>query len=210
MADYPRDKMARIQQRLTNQTEAIRASRLYTDNGKRIEMAKLVKQARRERDQLKQTFLTERQTRRETLQRRLFGITGDATPEQLMIMRDSRDRAAKLDGPEDAATHLALATTSGDTYLAQAIAMVAANRGWNDVINTYAQTAPTGTRTALEELADIPSGTRTGVADQAVFRLREPDELHAYRNDTDLDTLAAQDTQPAPTGGLHFEGVPMA
>ncbi|MGE2835458.1 hypothetical protein [Mycobacterium sp. SMC-4] len=208
MTDYPRSEMARIQGRLNREAEAIRTSRRYSDTGKRIEMAKALKQARRERDQLKQSFLADRQSRRETLQRKLFGISGDATPEQLMIMRDSRDRAAKLDGPEDAATHLELATTSGDTYMAQAIAMVAATKGWNGVVNTYAQNAPAGTATALEELADIPSGSRTNLMDTAVFRLAEPDELRHYRTDTDLENLAAQDAEPIPAGGMRYEGVP--
>lgn len=207
MTLYPRDEMAKIQRRLTDGTAAIRDNRRLTDHGKRVEMAKVVKAARKQRDELKTSFLTERERRRESLQRVLFGITGDATPEQLMIMRDSRDRAAKIDGPEDAATHLALATAAGDTYMAKAIAMIAVHRGWRELVNTYAEKAPAGTRASLEELADIPTGRNTGLMDTAVFRLSEPDELRQWR--TDIDRLAAEATDKVPAGGMQYEGVPL-
>lgn len=208
--NFPKDKMAAIQQRLNRDADAIRNNRNYSDQGRRTEMAKLVQQARKQRDTLKNAYLAEREARRETLQRSLFGITGDATPQQLMILRDSRDRAAKIEGPEEAATKLALANQSGDTFMAQAIAMVAATKGWREVINAYADRAPAGTRTSLEELADIPTGPRTNFADAAAFSLREPAELAHYRTDSDIEHLAAQATDSAATGGLHFTGVPMA
>lgn len=205
MTTYPRDEIARIQNRLNNDVAAIRSSRAHTDQGKRIEMARLVRQARTQRDQLKNEFTTKREARRERLERILFGIPGEATPEQIMIMRDSRDRAAKLDGPEDAATHLALAQQAGDTFMAQAIAMVAARHGWNDIINTYADQAPSGTRSCLDELAEIPAGRNTGLADTARFSLREPEELRSYRTDSDLERLA-NGTEAEPIGARfdHF------
>lgn len=202
---YPRDEMARIQGRLNDSLASIRNSRAYSDQGKRTEMARLVRQARAQRDQLKSEFIGKREARRERLERVLFGIPGEATPEQIMIMRDSRDRAAKLDGPEDAATHLALAQQAGDTFLAQAIAMVAANKGWNDVVNTYADKAPAGTRASLDELAELPSGPRTDSVDNIIFRLREPEELRSFNSDSDLERLA-NGPKPEPIGSRidHF------
>ena len=44
--------------------------------------------------------------------------------------------------------------------------------------NTYAATAPLGTRSALEELADIPSGRMTNIAD-APFTIHAPSEIGA-------------------------------
>lgn len=207
MTTYPRDKMAAIQARLTNRTEEIRNSRRYSDQGKRTELAKLVREARTQRDELKKTYIAERETRRETLQRILFGIPGEATAEQLMIMRDSRDRAMKLKGPDDAATHLSLALQAGDRYLAQAIAMVATDKGWHEVIDTYADRAPAGTRASLEELADIHTGPRTSSVDNIVFRLREPEELRSFKSDSDLERLANTNTEgPEPIGARvdHF------
>ena len=80
-------------------------------------------------------------------------------------MRDSRDHAASLENAEDAQLKLKLANQAGDTFLAKAIAQAAATQGWSDIVNTYAATAPLGTRSALEELADIPSGRMTNIAD---------------------------------------------
>lgn len=196
MTTYPRDEMKAIQARLDNAAERIRTSP-YTDQGKRSELAKIVRDARKQRNDLKTKYLAERTARRETLQRSLFGITGDATPEQIMILRDSRDRAATIKSNEEAATKLALAQQAGDTYMAKAIAMIAAHYGWNDVLSTYTDTAPAGTRTMLEELSEVPTGTNTGLADAVIFRLREPDELRNYRGDDDIERLSAT-TPPEP------------
>lgn len=190
MTDYPREEMARIQGRLNDSVAATRSNRGLTDQGKRAEMARLVRQARTQRNQLKNEFITKREARRERLERVLFGNPDGATPEQIMLMRDSRDRAAKLDGPNDAATHLALAQQAGDDYMAKAIAAVAARHGWNDIINTYADRAPAGTRACLDELAQLPSGRNTRAADTSRFKLDEPEELRSYRTDTDLERLA--------------------
>lgn len=187
---YPREEMARIQGRLNDSIAAIRSSRAHTEQGKRTEMAKLVRQARTQRDQLKNEFITNREARRERLERVLFGNPDGATPEQIMLMRDSRDRAAKLDGPQDAANHLALAQQAGDDYMAKAIAAVAARHGWNDIINTYVNRAPSGTRDCLDELAELPSGRNTRAADTSRFKLDEPDELRSFRSDSDLERLA--------------------
>lgn len=195
--NYPRQEMAAIQARLTNRAEEIRNNRRYNDHGKRAELAKLVREARQQRDELRKTYIAERETRRETLQRILFGVPGEATAEQLMIMRDSRDRAMKLKGPDDAAAHLSAALQAGDRYLAQAIAMVATDKGWREVVDTYADRAPAGTRASLDELSDIHTGPRTHSVDNIVFRLREPEELHHYREDADIARLAAEEPATA-------------
>ena len=127
---------------------------------------------------LRTELLAERESRRESLEKRLFGLLGTPTPTELMVMRDSRDHAASLENAEDAQLKLKLANQAGDTFLAKAIAQAAATKGWSDIVNTYAATAPLGTRSALEELADIPSGRMTNIAD-APFTIHAPSEIGA-------------------------------
>ncbi|WP_283604997.1 hypothetical protein [Mycolicibacterium poriferae] len=209
MTLYPRDEMAAIQRRLASGISTIRDNRRLTNHGKRTEMAKLVKTARKQRDDLKTKYLTDREARRERLQRRIFGVDGDMTREQLAIFRDSRDRAKRIETPEDAQTELEFAHRYGDTWMVKAIALRAVEQGWREVFSTYQQHAPETTRADLDALADIPSGPRTNAMDVAVFKLSEPDELRAYRGDTDIDRLAAESTETIPTGGMRYEGVPM-
>lgn len=192
---YPRDKIAAIQHRLNTEAARIRDNTAYSDAGRRVELAKLTVQARKERDTLKADFLAKRAERRTLLQRRLFGLSSSPSAADMMLLRDSQDRAATIDSAEEAANRLALAHQSGDTFMAQAIAQRAANRGWNEVINTYAEHAPAGTRTALEELAAIPAGTRTNLAEAAAFAIREPAELAAFRGDGNLERIAAGETE---------------
>jgi hypothetical protein len=114
-----------------------------------------------------------------------------------MVMRDSRDRAATLQSAEDAEFKLKLANQAGDSFMAKAIAQVAATKGWSDIVNTYAATAPLGTRSALEELADIPSGKRTDLADAATFSIRPPTELGTAADNSILEAIARGDDHTA-------------
>ena len=174
-----RGKITRIQSRLNQTIEDIGNNRSYSDSGRRAEMAKATLDARKEADALRTELLAERESRRESLEKRLFGLLGTPTPTELMVMRDSRDRAASLENAEDAQLKLKLANQAGDTFLSKAIAQAAATKGWSDIVNTYAATAPLGTRSALEELADIPSGRMTNIADAATFTIHAPSEIGA-------------------------------
>jgi hypothetical protein len=73
--------------------------------------------------------------------------------------------------------------------MSKAIAQVAANKGWSDIVEMYAETAPLGTRAALEQLADLPAGRRTRLADSAVFTIRAPKEFGAVDSST-LESIA--------------------
>jgi hypothetical protein len=130
--------------------------------------------------------------RGEELQRSLFGLPSPGTAD-VLVMRDSQDRASTLVSAEDAALKMQLANQSGDKFMAQAIAQVAVAKGWGDVVDSYAS-GNTYTRERLDELAAIPSGRRTELADAAVFRIRTPRELLG-RND---DVLAAYEPTTRP------------
>ena len=155
-------------------------------------MARATLQAKKEAQALKAEFLAEREARRESLERRLFGLAGTPSATELMVMRDSRDRAASLTSAEDAQLKLKLANQAGDTFMAKAIAQVAAAKGWAEVVETYAETAPLGTRSVLEQLADLPGGRLTAMGDAAVFSTRAPREFQG-NNDAVLEAVARGD-----------------
>jgi hypothetical protein len=196
--DKPRERRDSIQRRLNQTIDDIRSNKAYSPQGRRAEMAKVTLQANKETQALKAEFIAERESRRESLEKRLFGLLGTPTPTELMVMRDSRDRAATLESAADAELKLKLANQAGDTFLAKAIAQVAATKGWPEVVNSYAETAPLGTRTALEELAGIPAGSRTNIADAATFAIRPPQEL-GTTDDYVLEAIASGDDRTAET-----------
>ena len=141
-----RGKITRIQSRLNQTIEDIGNNRSYSDSGRRAEMAKATLDARKEADALRTELLAERESRRESLEKRLFGLLGTPTPTELMVMRDSRDHVASLENAEDAQLKLKLANQAGDTFLAKAIAQAAATKGWSDIVNTYADSATRNTQ----------------------------------------------------------------
>ena len=190
-----RGKVAGIQNRLNQTITDIRSNPSYSEQGRRAELAKATLRANQEAQALRAQFQADRESRRESLEKRLFGLR-TPTPTELMVMRDSRDRAATLETSEDAELKLRLANQAGDAFMAKAIAQVAATKGWTDVVNGYAETAPLGTRSALEELASIPFGTRTKIADATAFAIHPPQELGTADNSV-LESIAGGD-QPAP------------
>ena len=203
-------KVSAIQSRLKRECEEIRANRNLTDSARRRQLAVATVRARREAAELKAKLIAAREERRESLQRRLFGLGGTPKSEELMLMRDSVDRAAKLESPEEAQLKLKLAAGIGDSFMAKAVAQVAAAKGWRDVLESYAENAPLGTKTALEELANIPSGRNTNLADTAMFNVRAPQEFIGMRDNV-IEALArdeldyAQGSQQADPNSVYIE-----
>lgn len=206
--EYPREKIAAIQRRLDSAAALIRDSNSFSDQGRRAELAKLTQKAREERDAIKAEYIKARKERRESLEKRLFGITGEPSAPELMLMRDARIRAGALKTEDEAHTQLTLARQANDVLMCRAIAQVAVAKGWDEVVAAHVEHAPAGTGAALEELTDMPTGSRTGFADSAAFSIREPQELRAYRGDDDLERLATsksdQPIAPKPQGYAIF------
>lgn len=159
-------------------------------------MAKATVDARKMADQVKTEVVTARQQRRNELVRHLFGIApGDGG---ILTMRDAADRANKIETPAAAGTALRQAQLAGDHSMAKAIAHHAVTNSWTGIVSEYVDALPlaesTPTALALQELSAIPHGANTDLADSAVFSVRSPRELFAYR-DGDLSQLA-EDAAP--------------
>lgn len=198
LSDYlaARAKVADIQQRLNSAIGDIRENESFSEQGRRQEMAKLALQAKRDAEALKERFVSERNARRESLETGLFGSLLEPSPAELMVLRDSRDRAQAIKSQEDAQLSLQLARQSGDKFMVKAIAQLALTKGWTSVVDAYAADN-SHARSMLEQLAAIPSGPRTNTADAAAFSVQVPKELSAFTgvNAGHLERVAAGETQ---------------
>src|SRR6478672_9087499 len=109
LPNYPRQKVAGIQKVLDDAVAAIRADRNLSEGGRRAEIAKVTLAARKNAEALKAETRAARETRRAELERRVFGIAGTPSPAELMVVRDSRDRAATLQSADEAQLKFKLA-----------------------------------------------------------------------------------------------------
>lgn len=150
-----RANAAGIQKRGTSVHATVTKDRTLTDIGKR---EKLEQERARIKTQLSDLKAQERKlidSKRETLERQLFGLSTVASsdPNQLIAFRDAQDRATKLGKDSTAAAALlASATRSGDRTLAAAIAAhaltliepagVMGSNGWRTIVNDYVEKFP--------------------------------------------------------------------
>ncbi|MET9691483.1 hypothetical protein ABZY81_23900 [Streptomyces sp. NPDC006514] len=147
----PSDIRARYQQ----QVDRIESNRAYSDHAKRVLLAKAWTAAAGQLEKVRQGELAELATRRDQLNRKMFGSTTTSDPATVLARRDAADRAASIDNPRIAANTLARANRDGDHTLAQAVAAHANNWGWTDVVDQYAANTP-GFTEAAQEWNDLP------------------------------------------------------
>ncbi|MFD6172066.1 hypothetical protein [Streptomyces coeruleorubidus] len=137
------------------QLESIDSNRTYSDHAKRVMAAKAYTAAQDALENLRQQEIKAVNDRRESLHRKMFGRENVADAQTVIARRDANDRAAQLDNPRLASEQLQTALRQGDTTMAQAIAQRAADWGWSDVLDAYAETRP-GFREAAEEFNTLP------------------------------------------------------
>lgn len=195
LKDYakPRAQRAAIQDRLNAAVEQIRNTPGLTPQYRLAEIAKAALAARNDAAAAQAELVAARASRRQQLERQLFGIVGEPSATELMVMRDSRDRADQIGSDAEAQSKLQLASQAGDMFMARAIAQVARARGWSDALNAFAESAPASFQDALEELNAIPAGEKTTMADAAAFHVQMPEELRSFigpGDDRNLQSLA--------------------
>lgn len=108
--------------------------------------------------------------KRQTLEKKLFGLSAvtSSDPGQVLLYRDSQDRAARLTRSDEAAQVFAAALRSDDKTLAAAVLARSLEAGWHDIINEYISENPS----AGEDLRDL--------AGLAGLRKRSFDRTFAY------------------------------
>jgi hypothetical protein len=185
--------IASYEQQLTR----IEASRAYSDQAKRIMAAKAYTAAQSAMNQLRDSTLQQLRSRRQDVRRRMYGHTDTSDAQTLMARRDAAQKAAELDNPRIAREELQEALAQGDSIMARAIAARADEWGWNDVLDTYAETRPDFRRLA-EEFNTTPN------PDDADWRFRHnfahvvaPPNLLGQMQEHQIAALAGQDIEDA-------------
>jgi hypothetical protein len=176
-----REKMSAIRRDFDTEVAQIRNSNGLNDSGRRQAIAKTLIAQREKARALRSSFEVDNEDTRVTLSSKLFGIPKGADPATVLIHRDAADRAAKLDGPDEATATLKRALEHGDHVLARAVASHAHGRRWDPVVAAYAE--QTGQSGDLETLNDIPSGGLSKLAVNTLFLVRTPQEVQTVRGD---------------------------
>lgn len=120
-------------ERIRNNTDLSRAARIK-------QIANAYDTAKQAITTLEAAAAAEARTRHTALERGLFGITDPSDASYAMSYRDAYNHVAGIDVNDErkAVDLMARAETTGDVALAKAALAVAYERGWVDVINTYA------------------------------------------------------------------------
>lgn len=177
--DDAKKAMAKVRADFNQEIAGIRNSSLYSDAGRRQEIAKALIKTRAKADALKANYSTDNEAKRASLSSKIFGLPKGADAATVLSFRDAVDRAAQLGDSDTAAATLKRALEHGDTVLARAVAAHAHGKRWHDVTESYAQQV--GQSADLEELNDIPSGGLTKLATNVLFSVQTPIELQTVR-----------------------------
>jgi hypothetical protein len=127
-----------------------------TDAGKREHLAPIHQSVGEKLKALRQQEKDVVKTKRESLERSVFGLPAGATsdPARLVSFRDAQDRANRLTDRDEAEQAYKSALRSDDTVLAQAILGQALTRGWSNVTDDYLERNPQS-RSDLNDLKAI-------------------------------------------------------
>ncbi|MFD6939651.1 hypothetical protein ACFWAP_26320 [Streptomyces goshikiensis] len=179
------------------QLDRIQNNRTYSDHARQVLAAKAWSHASQQLEQARQAELSGLAIRRDQLNRKMFGSTGNADPGTVLARRDAADRAAAIETPRIAASMLERAARDGDRTLAQAIAAHANTYGWTEVVNQYAADNPSFAE-AAQEWNSLPGTgddfweTKHGMN----FLLAKPGSIDRL-SDSQAHALAAEDMEAA-------------
>jgi len=178
----------------------IQNNRVYSDHAKQVMAAKAYKEAQDALDQLRDNTIAQLRTRRADLQRRMFGYADSNDPNALLARRNATDRANQLDDPRTAADELRHALDQGDSILARAIAKRAADYGWGDVLDAYADTRPDFRRLAEEYNTTPDPDDKHWAVTHAFNHVAPPPASLITLQAHEIDRLAQQDLDGPASG----------
>jgi hypothetical protein len=195
--------MSRIRASYKREADAIRDSRSYSVQGRNLELAKVYRTHRQKAAALRAQHAGEIKSRRDELQKRLFGIPSGGSD---LSYRDALDRVDDIRSEEKAEELLTRALRTGDAILAKVVAGHAFSKGWNKVTSSYVEDA--GLTNSFEELSELPRGAMNGIGEAALFGLLPPDEIGHLRSDGALEEFItrAENADATPTlNGRQFD-----
>lgn len=151
--DGLRAQAASIQKRWARTSDNLAKDANLSDVGRQ---AKRDAERDRMRDQLRELRKKEAEivdAKKQALEKRLFGLSSvtSSDPGQVLLYRDSQDRAARLTQSDEAAKVFAAALRSDDKILAAAVLARALDAGWTSIVNEYVKQNPS----AGEDLKDL-------------------------------------------------------
>ncbi len=162
---------------------AIRGRAHLTEDARAAQLAQNFLRGKQELADLQQTSAAEDATRRQRLERSVFG-TSDLPGDSATSMRDALDRTATLRSSADAAQMYARAERSGDEVLCRALATRSydallsgegqLDNGWSEVLATHVNARPAAA-SAVRELEGMLAPATNG--ELFTFVLPTPPEL---------------------------------
>ncbi len=150
-------KASEIRRAAEERLSDIRAQTELTDSERIKQVMEIRAWANEQIETQKRLHARTQSEARTRLLRRVFGLgfaTGVSEGEKALVRASYRDaifRAGSAATPDEAQLFLDRAQATGDALLARAIALVAFERGWHDVLAAYLETHESA-RTALSEL----------------------------------------------------------
>jgi hypothetical protein len=193
-----RDRVKKIRDRALGQYQKVRTQKNLTDTGRRARLAAAWRAANAEAQQLLDDERRRLTKRAERIMRDKFGHVSP-NDARIISIRDAADRAARVEGPKEAAELMNRAELNGDDVLLTALARECMRRRnplepdyWG-LFTTWMRQQPDGAE-VLEELTtlgaeELESGNR--LVRDSVFNVPRPDELTGLSN-TQLNELADQ------------------
>lgn len=175
----------------------IRRDASRTERWKKIELAKVAREMRAERQRLMAERDRESRGAQVRLENTLFGSGSKADDASAVISRrDAGDRAAQLDDEEAARRLLARAERTGDEPLARAIAERAFERRWVNVTNEFLERRPE-LDAPMNELWSQRHPSMNDALVEILTMDANPEELSGL-SEFDIDRLAEADPVEAP------------
>ena len=192
---------AQIQATYSARVKAIRDDKQLTPEARRHLLAKLYVDGKREVVTVARQNEAAGNTRRDAIERAMFGIDGIRGTDRASLAasyRDAQDRAASVKSTEQAASLLDRAMRSGDEPLARAVAAHAYDQlttgmgrfsragaaEWERVLNGYL-----ATRSDLDSEADELARLNQPVSNLFAGHVNRPDELFGL-DDKQVQSLA--------------------
>lgn len=186
-----------IQAQVTQFEQALTGRKELTDHAKRVRAARNRVAAGQQLQQLKEAAQQKRAATRASVDRGLWGNTGSADPNALLLRRDARDRAGRITEHQELRQAFDEAQRDGDNVMAQALAARAKDMWADDIVKDYVAGNPAAQR-ALDQAAELPREDDTfNLHEAARYSLPPATGVLSGLADWQVSSLAADDIEVA-------------
>ncbi|MFD4551679.1 hypothetical protein [Streptomyces sp. NPDC058466] len=135
--DAHRAQAEQLRANATEQLQRIAGRKELTPEARRTAAARVYKPSREQLNQMLDEHIGMIKQHKQALARKAFGSDNAADPATAMMRRQARQQARAIEHPRDARDLLQEARFDGDIHLARAIAGVAFENGWHDIVDEW-------------------------------------------------------------------------